>query len=262
MVGVYRFLLSRQWLALAAVCVVLAATMVQLGNWQLHRYRYRAGVNADIDAASVAAPRPVEQVLRAGQPATSEQRFARVWATGRYDAAHQVLVRGRTVEGRVGFEVLTPLVLADGSALLVDRGWVAPARGAALAPGPVPAPPTGQANVTARVRLPERPVGGVQNRDGVLQARRINPAQLAAVMPYPLLGGYVTGRFDGLTPVPIEREDAWQNGGYTVQWWAFAALTVFGYAYLARRQARSNAGDRPSDEADPRQAAGPAPSGA
>jgi cytochrome oxidase assembly protein ShyY1 len=45
--------------------------------------------------------------------------------------------------------------------------------------------------------------------------------------------------------VPAGHENAWQNAGYVVQWWAFAALTVFGYGYLARREARGvPTGDR------------------
>ena len=36
---------------------------------------------------------------------------------------------------------------------------------------------------------------------------------------------------------PPDTENAWQNAGYVVQWWAFAALTLYGYVYLARREA-------------------------
>ena len=59
--------------------------------------------------------------------------------TGRYDPQHEILARARTVNGRVGFEIVTPLVLADGTAVLVDRGWVPPAGAGAATPAARPA---------------------------------------------------------------------------------------------------------------------------
>jgi cytochrome oxidase assembly protein ShyY1 len=236
---VYRFLLTPRWLGLAAAIAVLAAVMVGLGNWQLDRYRQRSAINDRIDAAATAAPVPVTDVLRPGERPAKGSAYTRVTATGRYDPAHEILVRGRAVEGRVGFEVLTPLVLADGSAVLVNRGWVPLGRGASAAAEPaVPAAPGGETTVTGLVRLPERHVGAVGRRGARLEVLRIAPGQLAKELPYPLLGGYVTTEQDGLEPIAANHERAWQNAGYTVQWWAFAALALFGYVYLARREAR------------------------
>jgi cytochrome oxidase assembly protein ShyY1 len=236
---VYRFLLSRRWLGFAALAVVLAIVMVGLGNWQLDRYHQKAAINDRIDAAARTAPVPVTEVLRPGQAPASAQRYTRVTATGRYDSAHEVIVRGRTLGGRVGFEVLTPLVLPGGGALLVDRGWVAAGGGARDVPA-TPAAPTGDVTVVGAVRLPERAVGRVETLDGRLQVRRISPTQLAGSLPYPVLGGYVTTEQDGLTPISVEYEGTLQNGGYALQWWAFAALTLVGFGYLARRHARES----------------------
>jgi cytochrome oxidase assembly protein ShyY1 len=177
---------------------------------------------------------------------------------GVYDTAHEILARGRTIEGAVGFEVLTPLVLADGTAVIVDRGWVPPAPGGSLAVPDVPAAPTGQVTVTGRVRRPESgadaprvPSAGATR----LEVRRIAPARIAPVVPYPLYGAYVTldsqspPADPALTAIPTDHENALQNAGYVVQWWAFAALTIFGYVYLARREARDRAGGRTGDRA-------------
>ena len=46
-------------------------------------------------------------------------------AEGTYDLGRQLLVRERTVDGVVGFLVLTPLRTTSGVALLVVRGFVA-----------------------------------------------------------------------------------------------------------------------------------------
>jgi len=236
---VYRFLLSRRWLGFAALAVVLAAVMVGLGNWQLDRYHQKVAINDRIDAAARAAPVPATDVLRPGDAPAKAQRYTRVSASGRYDPAHEILVSGRTVDGRVGFEVLTPLVLPGGAALVVDRGWVAAGAGASDVPA-VPAAPGGDVTVLGAVRLPERALGRVETLGGRLQVRRISPAQLAGALPYPVLGGYVTTTQDGLTPIAVEYEGTLQNGGYALQWWAFAALTLVGYGYLARRHAHES----------------------
>jgi cytochrome oxidase assembly protein ShyY1 len=253
---VYRFLLTPRWLGFAALALLLAAIMVGLGDWQLHRYHERAAINDRIAAGGSGRPVPISQVLaapagtgsRVGPAPSAGTEWSRVQLVGRYDQRHETLARGRTVEGSVGYEVLTPLVLADGTAVLVDRGWVPPPDGGALVKPDVPAAPSGEVAVVGPLRRPEsgadRPAQG--------SVRRISPARLG--LPYPTYGGYVmldeqTPAADKrLTPVPPETENAWQNAGYVVQWWAFAALTLFGYGYMARREAHPRP-EHPQDRA-------------
>jgi len=71
---------------------------------------------------------------------TTSLRFRSTLATGTYDPAHEVLLYGRSsVEGEPGDQVLTPLRMADGTGLVVDRGWIpldqgVPVTGGAAAP--------------------------------------------------------------------------------------------------------------------------------
>ena len=51
-------------------------------------------------------------------------RFTRVRVHGEFDAARQFLLDNISHEGAPGYEVLTLLRLADGSHLLVNRGWL------------------------------------------------------------------------------------------------------------------------------------------
>jgi len=248
---VYRVLATPRWLGLGALALLLAATMVGLGWWQLHRYQQRSAVNARIDASTGAMPVALATVVpapsgtgHAGPAPSPEAAWTRVRVTGHFDQPHEVLVRNRTLDGVVGFEVLTPLVLDDGSAVLVDRGWLrAPAGGAMVVPQ-VPPPPPGQVTVTGPVRLPESRAGAPVRVEGRLQTRRIDPARLAPQLPYPLYGAYLTVDAQdppaaaGLTPIPPEHQNALQNAGYVVQWWFFAALTLVGFGYLARREAQ------------------------
>ncbi len=204
--------------------------MIFLGRWQWSRYELRHEINARI--ASTAAP--VEFT-----PSLTE--WTRVTVTGQYDPELEVLVRNRTVGGKVGYEVLTPLRLADGSAVMVDRGWVPfHESGPAALPSVLP-PPAGTVTISGRVRASEAGPR-LELRDGHWQARRIGLAEIGGKLPYPLAGRYVMADDESteLTPVPAGRENDWLNLGYAFQWWIFAAGVFFALFWLARRQQRAN----------------------
>lgn len=262
----YRFLLTPRWLGYLALTLVAAMVMVLLGNWQLDRYRQRSSINDRIDAASGVAPAELARVLpppggtsgAAGPRPPGDTAWKRVTATGRYDSANVVLVRNRTVEGRVGFEVLTPLVLADGSAVLVDRGWVPPAPGGAAMTQPqVPAAPAGEVTVVGRVHLSESSPDAVERRDGRLETRRVGVPRIARQLPYPVYGAYLL--LDTQNPpadpafvsIPVQHQNSWQNGGYVVQWWLFAVMALVGFGWVARREAHGAgpAREKPLDRA-------------
>ena len=251
----YRFLLSPRWIGLGLLMTLAAATMVGLGLWQLDRYHYRSDINARIDAATVNPPVPLTAAVDApsgsagsvGAAPPAGAALPRVTVTGEYDPSHEILARARTVNRRVGFEVITPLVLGDGTAVLVDRGWVpASEDGAATAPA-VPPAPSGAVTVVGRVHAPESRASAAEPFSGRLAVRRIAPQRLATAMPYPLYGAYVT--LENQTPpadpafvaVAPEHENAAMNAGYVAQWWIFAVLTLVGLGYLVVREARIRA---------------------
>lgn len=270
----YRFLLSLRWLGLSALALALAATMVGLGFWQLSRYHQRSAINNRIDASVTGPAVPVASVLpapagtagKAGAAPPESAAWTRVTATGHYDPANQILVRGRTVNGQVGFEIVTPLLIDGASgqdpkaggettggdakagggmtAVLVDRGWVAPAADAgALAMPKAPATPTGPVTVAGRLHLTESRPGSVDRREGWIETRRVSVPRLATELPYPVFGAYLLlddqqpPADERLVPVPVEHENAWMNASYVVQWWLLAGLTLAGLVWLARREA-------------------------
>jgi len=240
---VYRFLLTARWLGFAALMLGLSAAMVGLGYWQLTRYHERSAANARIDAAVRAAPVPVGQVLQPGTPPAPDAAWTRVTATGGYDVGHQILARDRSVDGAVGYEVLTPFVLADGSAVLVDRGWLPPGPTGARVVPEVPAPPGGQVTVVGRVHLPESRPDAPVTIDGQVQVRRIDPRRLAGALPYPVAGGYLLldePRDPTFSAIPSDHENAAMNAGYVVQWCAFALLTLLGFGWAAHREAHGS----------------------
>jgi cytochrome oxidase assembly protein ShyY1 len=252
-VNVYRFLLTRQWVMLTLLGLVLIPVMIELGIWQLHRHEQRAAQN-DLIVHSLDAPAvPVDRLTGVGREPAQDDQFRTVRASGTWDAGHEVVVRQRTAsDGQsIGYFVLTPLVRDDGTALLVNRGWI-PA-GDDLTKFPhVPPPPAGRVTVTGRLMIDETTeASGIRKKAGLppRQVMLINSHDRAKDLDEPVLGGYV--QLTGSSPAPkgdhpqrVEEPDHSSLGrhiAYTVQWWLFAAGVPVAWWLLVRREVRDRA---------------------
>jgi len=238
---VYRFLLERRWLAFLLLVVVLAAVCVQLGLWQLERFNQRQEDNARIASYLAADPAPVDEVLVGARSVPPSQEWRRVTAVGTYDPAGQVVVRYQSREDRRGVDVVTPLITAGGTAVLVDRGWLA-ADGAAVSDVPIPPPPPGTVTVTGWLRSDSQ-ADAVATRPESGQVRAISSTGIAGTVDYPLYPGYIA--LTGQTPpetelAPATAPDLGQGPHffYGLQWFFFAALALFGWSYFAWLEAR------------------------
>ncbi|MFF3321611.1 SURF1 family protein [Streptomyces sp. NPDC002889] len=246
----YRFLLTRQWVILTLIALVLIPTMVELGFWQLHRHERRVAQNSLIARNLEAKPVPVGELTSPGHTVPRADYWRQVTATGTFDTTHEVVVRRRTnADDRVGFHVLTPLVLADGRAVLVNRGWI-PAAADQKAFPTVPAAPKGAVTVTGRLKADETThASGIKDLSGLppRQVMLINSEQQAASLGRPLLGGYLeltAPKPAGDSPEQIPDPDHDSIGAhmaYAVQWWLFAAGVPVGWVILVRREKRDRA---------------------
>jgi cytochrome oxidase assembly protein ShyY1 len=238
---VYRFLLSRRWLGLAAAALVIATGCVLLGLWQLDRMQGRQERNDLIRASSESPPADAASLLAVDEALAPDAVWRRVRVQGRYDEANQLLVRNRPLEGANGYYVLTPLVSAEGPALLVNRGWV-PAGEDARGPAAVPAAPDGEVTAVGRMRPSEAGDGGGSAPQG--QVRRIDVAAIAAGLPYDVYGGYAElvsespPPASAPTPMPEPEPEPGPHLAYAFQWFVFALIAVGGVTVLARREAR------------------------
>ncbi|MGW0748932.1 SURF1 family cytochrome oxidase biogenesis protein [Streptomyces sp. NPDC002587] len=244
----YRFVLTRQWVCLTLVTLVLIPAMIKLGFWQYHRHEHRVAQNELIAANLSAKPVPVTELTSPGHQVPRADFWRTVTATGAYDTAHEVVVRMRTsADDKVGFHVVTPLTLADGRVVLVNRGWV-PGGDDPRAYPPVPAAPSGEVTVTGRLKADETSGGsGIKDRKGLpdRQVMLINSAQQAEYLGRPVLGGYLELDGSALTaaggPETIPEPDHDSIGphmAYAVQWWLFAAAVPVGWLVLVRRERR------------------------
>ncbi|MYZ38356.1 SURF1 family protein [Streptomyces sp. MnatMP-M17] len=246
----YRFLLSRQWVILTLLALALIPAMVELGFWQLHRHEHRVAQNSLISDNLKAKPVPVEELTSPGHTVPRADYWRTVTATGRFDTADEVVVRRRTsADDQVGYHVLTPLVLSDGRAVIVNRGWI-PSTGDQRAFPDIPAAPKGEVTVTGRLKADETAaVTGIRDVQDLppRQVMLINSERQQKALGRTVLGGYIEQTAPvpaGGSPEQIPTPDDSSIGphmAYAVQWWLFAAAVPVGWVILVRRELRDRA---------------------
>jgi len=252
--------------ALLVVVLLASSVMAWLGGWQLDRAREQGLAAAQRRLA--APPAQLSDLLGAREPFTGELVDRPVVATGTWDGERRLLVPDRRLAGVNGLWVLTPLRLADGSAVAVVRGWVPSSADPATAPfatgeataGEVT---TGEVAVTGILRPAEPPPDRLPGRADVLppeQIERVDLTQLVQRWPYPLLTGYVLAQREEPAPVgpsprvvppdPAGTGLGLRNLSYAVQWWVFAGFGLFLWWRLVRDDHRGGP-DRTTPAADP-----------
>jgi cytochrome oxidase assembly protein ShyY1 len=257
---VYRFLLSRQWVILTLIGLVLIPTMIELGFWQFHRHQHRVAQNTLIAKNLEAKPVPVTELTSPGHTVPRADYWRQATATGTYDAAHEVVVRRRTsADDRVGFHVLTPLILADGRAVLINRGWIPAAADQRAFPS-VPPAPKGTVTVTGRLKADETTkASGIKDLAGLppRQVMLISSAQQAKALGRTVLGGYLeqtapepAGSSPELIPDP-DHDSIGAHMAYAVQWWLFTAAVPVGWVILVRREKRDREASAAQDAPEP-----------
>ena len=254
----YRFLLRPAWLAAITALIVLTVSFVGLGMWQWSR-AHRTHKLSPQAAAAYVTPVPLAQLLKNGSPATEDAIGHAVGVSGVFDGAHQLLVPDRRLpDGRTGYIVIAPLKLADGSVVVVARGWSA----SPITPPPVP---SGQVAVTGWLSAAEPADGAppaavaAAAKDPAHLIASVDVATLVNTWPYTNLDqAYVNESTPGagnLTPIPAPappNTSSWYilNVGYTLQWWLFGVVGLWWFATYVRRIANPADDDEDNDEDD------------
>ncbi|MFF2849603.1 SURF1 family protein [Streptomyces sp. NPDC058001] len=238
----YRFLLTPRWWGINVFVVLAIPFCVFMGSWQLGRFEDRVKDHRSETEQSAenktAAARPLASLL----PVDKETSGKRARATGRY--GEQLLVPDRELDGKRGFYVVSMFRTDDGGgrALPVVRGWLP----GDVDPARVPAAPTGEVTVTGALQASESPGSGTVSGLPKGQLGLISAASLVNLVPYDVYDAWVTvDRADGgMKPVPATAPQgtgldlkAFQNLGYTGEWFVFAGFVVFMWFRLLRREA-------------------------
>jgi cytochrome oxidase assembly protein ShyY1 len=238
-----RFLWKPRWLALLAITLVVSTTCVRLGIWQLHRLQQRRAYNAAVSVGLSKPPAPLAELIPPGSRVDQKRLgYRRVVVTGTYDVSHEVVLYGRAQQGLPGNHVLTPLVMPDGRAVIVDRGWVPFSTDAPPVEGA--GPPQGRISVTGVLEPTDPPgrIGRQANR--ITTTTTIDVPNIAKDIPRPTLSMFVwlqsqrPGQPAGLpAPAPLPPLSEGPHEGYMLQWFAFALIFFGGYVLLAWKEA-------------------------
>ncbi len=250
----YRFVLSPKWLGFHALTwLVLIPAFIGLGQWQRNLWQDHARAQGVVLSALAAEPVALDSVAPRGHQVAQAQQWTMVSTAGRYDTAHQFMVRNRSQNQQPGWYVVTPLVLADGTAVLVNQGWVAQSTtGGATTLPPFPPVPAGPVTVSGSLQ-PDETTANTRVRDDtarlpVNEIALITPTDIASRVPYPLRDGSIrlaasvpanTGP-TAAQPVPNPTYENAMYIAYMIQWWVFAAVMPVTWFLLIRREA----GDR------------------
>jgi len=210
--------------------IVVVGVCVTAGNWQLARMHYKQGLRDQYESAIATAPLATADLPHATSD-WSALRYKPVALHGTFDARHQIFLDNKVQAGQVGYDVVAPLDLDDGRAVLVDRGWVAQGRSRAELPDV--APPSGPVMVRGRIELPaasyfelksEAPTRPVWQH---LDLARYTAWSGTRVLPVIVQQTAPTNEQDTLLrawPAPDFGIDTHRI--YMVQWYAFAAIAL------------------------------------
>ena len=112
----------------AAFALPVYAVLMGLGIWQLERLSWKEGVLAQIDDRTHAAPAAIPPASAWPGLKPDDYEYRRITVSGVFEHDRETYVfRGsgnlRGQPGAPGYHVLTPLLLPDGSRVLVNRGF-------------------------------------------------------------------------------------------------------------------------------------------
>ena len=238
-------------IALICVCLMGAVTATGLGFWQLGRLQARRDANR-IALAGRTLP-PVALNALESHDSLNQRRAS---ATGVFDHARTLVLRGRVERDAPGVHLVVPMRLRGrDDAVLVHRGFV-PADDA-LRPdlGTIDTSTVERTVLGILLRLPDDPAGAEPITTGSDTTwRRLDLATVRARLPYPVLDVYLfetsrEPRADSTRPWPILATlpalDDGPHLSYMVQWFGIAGAAV-AFALIFGR--RGESGDQRSGD--------------
>ena len=210
---------------------IMLAVLLALGTWQLQRLHWKQNLLATIDARFHAAP--ADAAVLADTPDAS---YRPATAAGIFNNDHIFYLFGTSLTGVGGYHVLTPLALADGRVLLVDRGWIPYDHKGNFSEN------TGLVTVAGILRKPEhywlQPKNDPTHGEwySINLAAMAQQAGVAAFLPYvleadarPNPGGYPIG---GQTRVILPNN----HFVYALTWYGLALALVIIYLISSRQK--------------------------
>ena len=229
-----------RWGGYLLVAIGFAVACAFLSHWQFERNESRSEQIALVERNYDAAPVPLSELIGDDGALRAGDEWHPVTLRGEYLADEQLLVRNRPHGGTSAFEVLVPFRDADGRLFIVDRGWIS--SGESDVPQNIPAPPSGQVEVTVRLRPGEQvPASGRGAPEG--QVATINLPTIAKLVG----GDVITGAYGqlvgeepsgegGLGSFISPTDDPGPHLSYAIQWILFALMGFVFIGYIIRTE--------------------------
>ncbi|WP_096905690.1 SURF1 family protein [Dietzia sp. WMMA184] len=253
----------RRFLTPGWVIGVLAATLFAwacfalLAPWQLGKSDDLDARNARLAESVEAEPAPLAQVVD-GPQAYAEREWRLVTLTGEWRPDSEALLRLRSVDGELVYQVLTVFDPVDGADMLVNRGYVLVGENNAVPD--YPAAPAGEVEITARLRVTEPGEAEPVPMAGLPAVRVVDPVVIGDTLGHDLVSeGYLQlagGQPGSLSPAPIPGIENGPYLSYGLQWLAFGVLAPAALIYFAWAEIRARRRDAEVAAADADQGAG------
>jgi cytochrome oxidase assembly protein ShyY1 len=200
--------------------------LLSLGFWQLDRAAEKRALEAAYVEQQAQPPSQLDAHNMASLP-----DHRRVLLQGQFDADHTWLLDNKQRDGRVGYEVVTPFKLTDGSLILVNRGWLPGSRQRAQLP-PIPALSGEQMLFGELVSASKHPLldGATTQTDWPRVVMALDPVAMSEQLGKVLPARYL--RLDDSSPGALVTQ--WQavnvssakHSGYAFQWFGMALALV------------------------------------
>jgi surfeit locus 1 family protein len=139
-------------LGLVVGALILFSGFAALGTWQVYRRSWKLDLIARVDQRVHAPAVPAPGASQWADVTAANSEYRHVRASGVFLNDAETLVQATTELG-AGYWVLTPLRLADGTIVLVNRGFVPPERRDRAAHGA--SEPTTPATISGLLRITE-----------------------------------------------------------------------------------------------------------
>ena len=214
-------------LLLIFLCIIAA-------QWQYHRGQSRSIQN------SIIIRNETLPALTKGEIAdidSQRDQWRTVELSGTFDSRHQLLIRNRYSQGRLGFEVLN-LFRTDVGNFWLDRGWVVAGKDAATPPT-ISTLPTMPLTIQARIRSEDISKQVEGSFFASLPSKKIvnlTSAQGVEAAPYYLDLLPTNASISPLTAIDLPELSNGPHFAYALQWLFFALIILVGRIAIFREK--------------------------
>jgi surfeit locus 1 family protein len=227
--------------------LIFFTAFIALGTWQVHRRAWKLDLIARVDQRVHAPAVPAPPARHWADVTASNSEYRHVTVSGTFLNGSETLVQATTDLG-AGFWVLTPLRQADGTLVLINRGFVPPERRDRTAHGA--SEPTTAATITGLLRITEPSGGFLRKNDPAANRWYSRDVQamakargLGRVAPY-FIDAEATRGGDDTAPVGGLTVIAFHNSHlvYVITWYTLALMVVGGMWIVIREERRVRRG--------------------